>query len=234
MGGPLPTPAGARQMCGRYTLTKTHPELQARFDFKAGGFDWLPRYNIAPTQPVLAILDDGQRHAELLHWGLIPSWARDRSIGSRMINARAETVAEKPSFRGAMRSRRCLVLADGYYEWRKEAGRRVPMHITLKTGEAFAFAGLWETWRATSGELVRSCTVVTTAANSFTQPIHDRMPVILPRDAEGTWLDPRAERASALTGLLRPYAAGEMKAHPVSTLVNSPKNDMPECIVPAG
>ena len=219
-------------MCGRYTLTKAHPELEGRFDFKASGFDWVPRYNIAPTQPVLTVLNNGGRNIELLQWGLVPSWSNDPSIGRRMINARAETVSEKPSFRVALRRRRCLILADGYYEWEKVADRRSPMYVRLKSGEAFAFAGLWDVWRSPSAELVRSCTIITTAANALMEPIHDRMPAILSRQAEHTWLDPRVEEPLELARLLVPYPEDEMETYSISTFVNSPRNDTLKCIRP--
>jgi len=216
-------------MCGRLTLAEDHAELEGRFQFKAQGFEWAPRYNVAPTQPVLAVLGNGGRRGEMLRWGLVPSWAKDPGIGSRLINARAETVAEKPAFRQSLRSRRCLVLADGFYEWKHVAGKRVPMRIVLKTGEAFAFAGLWDDWRSHSHDMIRSCTIITTTANTFLASIHDRMPVILDRDSENAWLDPAAGLAS-LTRLLAPYRSEDMDAYPVSTVVNSPRNDTPECI----
>ena len=219
-------------MCGRYTLSKDHQELEGRFDFKSPGFQWVPRYNIAPTQPVMAVMGDGERSAELLRWGLIPFWAKDAGIGSKMINARAETVAEKPSFRRSLRQRRCLVPADGFYEWQRNGKMRLPMHITLKSGDAFAFAGLWESWTSPSSEVTRSCAIVTTSANSVLAPIHARMPVILAGDAEDVWLDPTADDPADLLGLLVPYPSELMEPHPVSTLVNTPDNDSPECIRP--
>ena len=149
-----------------------------------------------------------------------------------MINARAETVAEKPSFRRALVRRRCLVLSDGFYEWRTHGGKKTPVRVVLKSGDPFAFAGLWETWRPRGGEAIRSCTIITTEPNSFMEPIHNRMPVILSRDAESAWLDRGIEDADLLTGLLAPYPSEEMAAYQVSTLVNSPRNDLPDCIAP--
>ena len=219
-------------MCGRYTLTKNTDELEGRFSFSSSSFDWVPRYNIAPSQEVAVVLADGERRAELMRWGLIPFWAKDPKIGSRMINARAETVAEKPSFRRPLRSMRCLILADGFYEWRKTAGKRVPMRVRLKSGEAFAFAGLYDNWKSPSDEWTRSCTIITTSANPLVGAIHDRMPVILSGEAEEVWLDRAVEDSGALTQLLAPYDAEEMEAYAVSTLVNAPGNDSPECIVP--
>ena len=221
-------------MCGRYSLTSKLDNLQARFDFEAENLAYRPRYNVAPTQEVLAVVNDGQNRAGFLRWGLVPFWAKDTRIGSRMINVRAETVAEKPAFRQALRKRRCLVLADGFYEWKKEGAAKVPMYIASRSGEPFGMAGLWGTWKAPSGEPLHSCTIITTAANSLMEPIHDRMPVILTRETEAAWLDRSIDDPVALTHLLAPYPAPELEAYPVSTLVNSPRNDAPECILPAG
>ena len=169
-----------------------------------------------------------------MRWGLIPSWAKDMSIGNRAINARAETLAEKPMFRTALRRRRCLILADGFYEWVRAGKARQPMRILLTTGEPFAFAGLWETWTNPAGETIHSCTIVTTAPNDLTRPIHDRMPVILLPENESVWLNHSIEDASELNGLLTPYPASEMEAYPVSPMVNSPANDIPDIIIRAG
>ena len=229
-------------MCGRFTLTSNMDELQARFDFEARDLVFRPRYNVAPTQDVVAVVSDGDNpghnRAELMRWGLIPFWAKDPKIGARMINARAETVAEKPAFKNALKKRRCLILADGFYEWRKEEKGKTPMYITLKGGVSkskatFAMAGLFETWKSPEDELVRSCTIITTSPNPLMEQIHDRMPVILPMEAEATWLDPQVEDQEALTSLLVPFPAEEMDAYVVSTLVNSAKNDFPECLMPA-
>ena len=229
-------------MCGRFTLTSNMDELQARFDFEARDLVFRPRYNVAPTQDVVAVVSDednpGHNRAELMRWGLIPFWAKDPKIGARMINARAETVAEKPAFKNALRKRRCLILADGFYEWRKEEKGKTPMYITIKGGVSqsratFAMAGLFETWKSPEDELVRSCTIITTSPNALMEQIHNRMPVILPREAEATWLDPQVEDQEALTSLLVPFPAEEMDAYVVSTLVNSAKNDFPECMMPA-
>ena len=167
-----------------------------------------------------------------MRWGLIPSWAKSASVGNRMINARAETVAEMPSFRTALQRRRCLVLADGFYEWQGKASSRRPMRITMASGEPFAFAGLWDTWRDPKGEVVRSCAIITTSANESLSPIHDRMPVILPRELESLWLDHDIQDPTALDGILRPYPAEAMEVHEVSSMVNSPANDGPEVVVP--
>jgi putative SOS response-associated peptidase YedK len=219
-------------MCGRYTLQTDVYSLVERFAFRAADLAYAPRYNIAPSQQVLALINDGENRAEFLRWGLIPSWAKEAAIGNRMINARAETVAEKPSFRRALQKRRCLVLADGFYEWKKEGKKKTPMYITLKSREPFGLAGLWETWKAPSGETIRSCTIITTTPNALMEPIHNRMPVILLREAESLWLDRAIEGPEALTQLLVPYPGKAMAAYAVSPLVNSPANDTAACIEP--
>jgi len=220
-------------MCGRFTLTTDLERLETRFDFQAANLSFVPHYNIAPSQSVLTVIaDEGGNRAGFLRWGLIPSWAKDSTIGDRMINARAETVAEKPSFRRALQKRRCLVLADGFYEWRKEGRTKTPMFIILTSREPFAFAGLWETWKPPTGDPVHSCTIITTSPNSLMTAIHNRMPVILPRTAESLWLDRTVADPQALLPLLTPYAAELMEAYAVSPLVNSPRNDTPACIEP--
>ncbi len=220
-------------MCGRFFIALKYDDLKDAFPDFTPPSVWEPRYNIAPTQPVPVVVNDGRNSIGFLQWGLVPPWAKDASIGSRMINARAETLADKPSFRAAYRRRRCLVLAGGFYEWRAEAGQRTktPMAIRLRSGAAFAFAGLWELWRPEDTPLL-TCTIITTAPNALVAPIHDRMPVILARDAYAAWLDPAERDPRDLAHLLRPYPAEEMIAYPVSTLVNSPQNDVPSCIAP--
>jgi putative SOS response-associated peptidase YedK len=222
-------------MCGRFTLFVDPKDLMEAFPGFALPVEWTPRYNIAPTQPVAAIPNNGQNKVEFFRWGLIPSWAKDPAIGNRMINARAETVAEKPSFRAAFQRRRCLVLADGFYEWRKEPGRtaKTPMYIRLKSGLPFAFAGLWETWRAPDEEMIYSCNIITTEPNPLVAKIHNRMPVILEREAYDLWLDPAEQSPDRLGAWLKPYPAEQMTAYAVSRFVNNPSNEAPECIVPA-
>ncbi len=221
-------------MCGRYTLTTPIEELLDVFDVPEVGFEHRPRYNIAPTQnaPVLATDDEG-RKIGLLRWGLIPFWADDPSIGNRLINARSETASSKPAFRSAFRNRRCLVLADGFYEWRKEDGGKVPYWIHRSDRGAFTMAGLWERWEPDEGEPVFTFTILTRDALPELEPIHPRMPVILEEARRDGWLDPRAD-ADALDELLDAPPAGELDFHPVSTVVNSPRNDGPECIEPVG
>ena len=172
-------------MCGRFTLSISLAELQLRFSFPADDIEHPERYNIAPTQTVLTVVNQGQEQnlAEYMRWGLVPSWAKDISIGSRMINARAETIAEKPSFKRALQKRRCLVLSDGFYEWKRTGKDKQPMYIGLESGEPFGMAGLWEAWKSPDGEWLHSCTIITTEPNSLMESIHNRMPVILPRDS---------------------------------------------------
>lgn len=220
-------------MCGRFSIFADPERLAERFDASLPEEGLRPRYNAAPTQnlPVILNEDADARRIELLRWGLVPFWAEDPSIGSRMINARGETLAEKPSFRTALKKRRCLVLADGFYEWQKTADGKIPMRITLKSGEPFALAGLWETWKEPTGDLLRTFTIITTTPNELLEPIHNRMPVILPREHEAIWLDNAADQGIWLD-MLRPYSADLMTVHPVSKRVNFVGNDDPEIVQP--
>lgn len=220
-------------MCGRYSLIAEITQLALRFEFEAGGLAQPPRYNIAPTQMVLTVGSGEPRHASYMRWGLVPSGVEGVSAGAPMINARAETIAERPSFRTALRERRCLIPADGFYEWRRGGASRLPMRVTLASGEPFAFAGLWETWCDSNGDSVGSCTIITTQANELLQPIHDRMPVIVPRDLEPLWLDGEVRDPALLGSLLLPYNSGLMDLYEVSTLVNSAFNDGPGLLAPA-
>ena len=224
-------------MCGRYSLIADLGDLARRFEFDGDWLSFEAAYNIAPTQQALTVRENGEdREAGFMRWGLIPSWAKDPSVGIRMINARAETVAEQPAFRTALRRRRCLVLADGFYEWQRMPGSRAkrPMRIVLKTGEPFAFAGLWEMWRAPAGGRIESCAIITTTANELLKPIHDRMPVMLPRESESLWLDASVDNPGLLAHMLRPYNTDAMDAYEVSTLVNSANNNVPEVLARAG
>jgi putative SOS response-associated peptidase YedK len=221
-------------MCGRYTLKADKKQLAETFvDFEFPA-DMPPRYNIAPSQPIAVVANNGETKVDFFTWGLIPSWAKDPAIGSRMINARAETMAEKPSFKTAYKRRRCLVLADGFYEWKKEPGSsaKTPMYIQLESQQPFAFAGLWESWHNGDGSHILSCTIITTTPNSLMANIHNRMPVILPPDAYALWLDPAEKKPGDLQSLLQPYPAEEMTAFPVSRAVNNPQNNSPECVAP--
>lgn len=220
-------------MCGRFALEATGEEVASAFDLQETP-QLAPRYNIAPTQPVAAVRlhpHSGARELTHFHWGLIPSWSKDHKIGSRMINARSETVAEKPSFRAAFKRRRCLIPASGFYEWQKLASGKQPTYIHPKEAPMFALAGLWETWHSSDGGEIDSCTILTTSPNELMRPIHNRMPVILePEDFE-MWLDPGPSPTDALH-LLRPFSPEKMATYPVSTFVNSPRNEGPECIAP--
>jgi putative SOS response-associated peptidase YedK len=222
-------------MCGRFTLTVDPADLQdafPEFTFPAQG---AARYNIAPSQPILALPNEGTNRADFFVWGLIPSWAKDPSIGSRMINARAETLAEKPAFRSAYKYHRCLIFADGFFEWQARPGMKskIPHFIRLKSGAPFAFAGLWEHWQPVDGSEVRSTAIITTEPNELMASIHNRMPVILQPNTYSQWLDSAPQSPNRLQNLLVPYPVGEMEAYPVSTLVNSPGNDRAECVLPA-
>jgi putative SOS response-associated peptidase YedK len=221
-------------MCGRFTLTSGLENVRELLPDVAAPDVWSPRYNIAPSQPIAVVASDGRNQIDFFRWGLIPSWAKEASIGDRMINARAESVTTKPSFRGPFRRRRCLVLADGFYEWAPQPGRRTktPFYLRLKSGGPFAFAGLWDTWRTPEGTAIASCTIITTVANEILAQIHDRMPVILDRSAHAEWLDVGEQSLDRLGRLLGPYPAEEMAAYPVSALVNNPSHDAPECVVP--
>jgi putative SOS response-associated peptidase YedK len=223
-------------MCGRFTLTIDPYHLQEAFPWAIIPDDLKPRYNIAPSQPVAVIPNTGDNSLFMYKWGLIPSWSKDPAIGDRMINARAESLAEKPSFRNAYRRRRCLILADGFYEWKQSPSlkSKQPIYIRLNDDRPFAFAGLWELWHSPDGSEIRSCTIITTQPNSLLEPIHNRMPVILHPEAYNQWLSPDDRLPTQLNKLLVPYPAEEMTAFPVSKMVNSPENDSADIIKPIG
>ncbi|HHT27249.1 MAG TPA: SOS response-associated peptidase [Firmicutes bacterium] len=222
-------------MCGRIASNISGADqLIAQFLIDQPSLDILPRYNIAPSQPVLNIIQDeiARRTATFMRWGLIPSWAKDAAIGNRMINARGETVAEKPAYRSALRRRRCIIPATGFYEWERKGKVKTPYHFYLRSGELMALAGLWETWISPAGDEVLSFTIITTAANELLRPIHDRMPVLLGREQVEIWLDHSHYDQALLTSLLVPYPPERMAAYQVSTYVNSPANEGPKCIAP--
>lgn len=222
-------------MCGRFTL-RVFPEQIAELFSLEQMPPLNPRYNIAPTQSVLAIRDSyagNGREATFLNWGLIPSWANDPSIGSRMINARSETAAQKPSFRAAFKYRRCIIPADGFYEWQKVAGGKQPQLIGLKGGGLFGFAGLWECWER-EGSAIESCAILTTEPNELLAPIHNRMPVILHPEDYDEWLSRDIQKADPLLHLMRSFPAELMAYRPVSTHVNNPRNEDPACVSPFG
>jgi putative SOS response-associated peptidase YedK len=222
-------------MCGRFTLTVDPSELQEAFAGYSFPPKFAPRFNIAPSQPVLAIPNDGRNAADFFVWGLIPSWSKDPAIGNRLINARGETVAEKPSFRGGFKYKRCLIPADGFYEWKSQPDTKIkiPYFIHMKDREPFAFAGLWDEWQSPDGSSIRSCTIITTEPNKLMTGIHDRMPVILNQRDYAAWLDTAPQTPEHLLPLIKPFPADKMSAYPVSTMVNSPANDRAELVVPA-
>lgn len=221
-------------MCGRFSQTATPEIIAEQFQVQEPPL-FQPRYNIAPSQDIAAIRIESEtstRKLVMLRWGLIPSWAKDPKIGHQCINAKAETVAEKPSFRSAFKTRRCLVVATGFYEWQVQGARKQPMWIGLRSRRPFAFAGLWEHWKPAEGEPIDTCTIITTEPNDLMAPIHNRMPVILAPTSYDQWLDPTFQKIDSLNGLLRPYPSEELMAYPVSPLVNNPRHDAPQCLEP--
>ncbi len=231
-------------MCGRFTLTVDPAELQDTFGDFIFPNQFAPRFNIAPTQPILAIPNDAtpalaggarENTADFFLWGLIPSWAKDPSIANKLINARGETLGEKPSFRGGFKYKRCLVLADGFYEWKVQAGvkTKIPHFIFMQDRKPFAFAGLWDEWHSLDGGTLRTCTIITTEPNELMSTLHNRMPVILDKKDYAEWLDPAPRTPDSLQHLIYSFPADKMSAYPVSTLVNAPGNDRAECVIPA-
>ncbi len=226
-----------RIMCGRFTLRAPASAVAEQF----GLLDvepLEPRFNIAPTQAVAAVRrthenDAPARQLVFLKWGLVPSWAKDPKIGNSLINARAESVADKPAFRTAFRRQRCLILADGFYEWQRTGGKKQPYFIRLADDRPFALAGLWEFWEWPNHSALETCTLITIGANELMEPIHNRMPVILSPDDYDRWLDPAVQKPEQLRPLLRSYPSDAMLAYPVSTRVNNPRNEDARCIAPA-
>ncbi len=224
-------------MCGRFTLTNPDPNVISKtFNLEAVPADVAPRYNVAPTQAIPAVINgaEGKNHLAWMYWGLIPSWSKDATGASKMINARAETIASKPAFRVALSKRRCLIVADGFYEWRAEAeGPKTPMYIQVADKQPFGFAGIWERWtEPESGEVITSCSIITTTPNRLMESIHNRMPVIVPREAYADWLDYKQTDASKVTPLLVPFPAEQMIAVPVSRRVNNVRYDAPDLVQP--
>lgn len=216
-------------MCGRYSFAVEDELIKERFGVSVRSAIYKARYNCAPSQELAIISNQNPDELMFFRWGLIPFWAKDPAIGNKLINSKAETIAEKPSFKNAFRKRRCLVPADGFYEWKK-AGSKTPYRIVLKNGDPFAMAGIWEKWVGAGGEIINSFSIITTVPNKLMAPIHNRMPVILLPEHEKMWLDDTNE--TDLQKLLKPYPAELMTAFPVSTLVNSPKNDTKEVLIP--
>jgi len=214
-------------MCGRYRLSRRKQIIEEYFDSNSEEQEWSPRYNIAPTQPVPVIRQNPKnpiRELSLLRWGLIPSWAKESSISAKMINARSETAATNPAFRDALKFRRCLLPADGFYEWQRTGKTNQPYCFEIGEGELFAFAGIWDCWR-NGGTMVETCLILTTTPNAATSAVHDRMPVILDRDGYDFWLDPGMRDVTAASELLKPYDARQMRCYPVSTRINRVAND---------
>jgi putative SOS response-associated peptidase YedK len=218
-------------MCGRYTIVITMDELMRYYMMEIPTNRYhTPRYNVAPGQLVMAVISDGEKNRlGELKWGLIPSWAPDAKMSYKLINARADTVAEKPAFRTSFQRKRCLIPADSFYEWKKMGADKQPMRIMFKDEGIFSMAGLYDTWTAPDGQKVSTCTIITTTPNELMSGIHDRMPVILRREDEKLWLD-KEQKAGDLQALLRPFTAEEMIAYPVSRIVGNVKNDRIECI----
>jgi putative SOS response-associated peptidase YedK len=222
-------------MCGRYRLSRRKQMIEEYFETE-NEVDWEPRYNIAPSQPVGIIRQDRskpERHFSLARWDLIPSWATDASVGFKTINARAETVASKPAFRDAFMSRRCLLPADGFFEWRRSGKEKQPFHFGMQDDSLFAFAGLWDRWKDPTGTVIESCTILTAIPNSLLAEVHDRMPVILRQETYDLWLDPGFKDVKALAEVLAPFDAAKMRSFPVSSRINGVANDDPDCVVPS-
>jgi putative SOS response-associated peptidase YedK len=222
-------------VCGRYRLSRRKQVVEEYFDSVSGEEDWNPRYNIAPTQSVPVIRQNPKEpvlELSLMRWGLIPSWAKDPSGAARMINARSETADSKPAFRDALKSRRCMIPADGFYEWMRTGKMKQPYCFEVNEGELFAFAGIWDRWKGPSGDMIETCSILTTTPNAVTAPVHDRMPVILDPDNYELWLDPGVRKVAAASDLLKPFEPRLMRSYPVSTRINSVVNDDAACSAP--
>lgn len=223
-------------MCGRYTLAASREAVIEGFKVVVRPEILRPRWNVAPSQPAAVVLEEAGagRRLDFFLWGLVPSWAKDPKIAHKLINARSETAAEKPSFRAALRYRRCLVLADGFYEWGPPGPEKRPHLFGMRGGGPFGLAGLWERWLDATGTEILSCCILTCAPNDLVRPVHDRMPVVVPAADHARWLDPEIQKPAEVADLLAPYPAADMEGWPVSTLVNSPAVDEPACAQPAG
>ena len=222
-------------MCGRYRLSRRKEIIEEHFDTVSWDDDWSPHYNIAPSQAVPVIRQHPKepvRQVSLLRWGLIPHWSKDPRIAASTINAKSETAAMKPAFRDPLRFRRCLIPADGFYEWKRTEASKQPFCFEVGEGELFAFAGIWDGWRNSEGQWIKTCSILTTTPNPLTSTVHDRMPVILDPDSYDLWLDPGMQNVAAISELLKPYEANPMRCYPISGRVNNVKNDDKECSRP--
>ena len=222
-------------MCGRYRLSRRKQIIEEHFDTAPWDDEWSPRYNLAPTQPVPVIRQHPKepiRQASTMRWGLVPHWAKDASIAASTINARSETAATKPAFRDPLKLRRCLIPADGFYEWAKTTKSKQPFCFEVNDGQLFAFAGIWDGWKNSEGQWIRTCSILTTTPNAVTSAVHDRMPVILDPDRYDLWLDPGMQNVAAVSELLKPYDARLMRCYPVGTRINHVANDDEECSRP--
>lgn len=221
-------------MCGRFVRKSTLTEIRDEFDIGEIQWAWEPSYNVAPGQEVAAVTGNGENKLVSLRWGLIPFWAKDEQVGYKMINARSETIAEKKTFAQLLKKRRCLIVADGFYEWQTSEDKKtkIPMYVTLRSGRPFGFAGLYDTWKSKEGKVIRSCTIITTKPNDLLAPIHNRMPVIISSGARAFWLDRSIEEPEELVPLLNPYPARDMIAYEVARQVNSPKNNSSDLLKP--
>jgi putative SOS response-associated peptidase YedK len=219
-------------MCGRFSQSGDLEVVRKQCKVVECSVDDRPRYNIAPSQPAQVIFNDGITKAAMLRWGLIPSWSEDETIGNRLINARAESLNEKPMFKNLFRKRRCLVPVDGFYEWQKTGRFKQPVRIIMKDGTPFALAGLWDKWVSPAGDTIDSFTIITTDANELIRPIHDRMPAIISPENYLLWLDPEVTDVKLLSQMLNPFSSEKMRFYPVSRIVNNPEIDTPECIKP--
>jgi len=220
-------------MCGRFARSSRPDVIIREFGVQKTLISPEPSYNIAPSQDVAVIRVRGEKQLVICRWGFVPSWVKDPETGYKMINARSETVAEKPAFREALLKHRCLVIADGFFEWQKDGKKKTPYYVRLISHRPFGLAGLCNAWTSSEGEVICTCTIITTGSNELLAQVHDRMPVIIPKEKEDLWLDPDMHDQDVLRGLLRPYPAAEMEMYPVAPNVNSPKFNTPEVLKPA-
>jgi putative SOS response-associated peptidase YedK len=219
-------------MCGRFVRIKTIHEIADIFNIKEVESDLAPSYNIAPKQPIVVVMEDGKKKLVTMQWGLIPRWAKDDKISNKLINARSETIDQKPSFKNSFIHRRCIVVADGFYEWTERGGKKRPVYIYLESGQTFGMAGVYDTWKTSEGEEITTCTIITTEANEFMKKLHHRMPVILEPEYYDYWLNPENKDITKLKEILNKFISQQLDFHEVSSAVNSPVFNSPDCIKP--